>query len=89
MGIIGFITSKKVLTFLGGAVAATIGVKILKSAPVRKAAVKTMAGGMKLRDNAMSAFEGLKEDAQDLYQEARAESAEAEDDEAAEEKDEK
>lgn len=70
MSIFGFIANKKVLAYLGGLATATLGVKLLKSEPVRKAAVRTLAGGMKLRDNAMSAFETMKEDAQDLYHEA-------------------
>ncbi|MFV0400053.1 MAG: DUF6110 family protein [Oscillospiraceae bacterium] len=88
MGIISFCTNKKVLAFLGGIATATIGVKILKSAPVRKAAVSAMAGGMKLRDDAMSTFETIKEDAQDLYHEARQQSAPGEGPTAAPETDE-
>lgn len=71
MGFISCITNKKVLAYLGGIATATIGVKILKSTPIRKAAVKTIACGMKVRDDAMTTFETLKEDAQDVYQEAR------------------
>lgn len=78
MGFIGWITSKKVLSFLGGVATATIGVKILKSAPVRNAAVKTIAAGMKLQQDAMSTFEAMKEDAQDLCYEARQQAEAAE-----------
>ncbi len=71
MGIIGFCVSKKTLAFIGGVATSTLGVKILKSAPVRKAAVYTIAEGMKLRDSAMSTMESLREDALDIYHEAR------------------
>lgn len=82
MGIIGFCTNRKILAYLGGIATATIGVKILKSAPVHKAAVRMMAGGMKLRDDAMGTLETIKEDAQDLYQEARQQSGAEEEPEA-------
>jgi len=82
MGIIRCVTNKKVLAYLGGIATATLGVKILKSNPVRRAAVRTVAGGMKLRDSAMSTFETIKEDAQDLYHEARQQSGEKEEPEA-------
>lgn len=80
MGFISCITNKKVLAFVGGIATATIGVKILKSGPVRKAAVKTLACGMKLKDDAMTAMETIKEDAQDVYSEARQQQAEPEED---------
>lgn len=75
MGLIEFCTNQKVLAFLGGVATATLGVKILKSAPVRKAAVCTIAEGMRLRDDAMSTLESLREDALDLYHEARRQAA--------------
>lgn len=84
MSIIKFFTNKKVLAYAGGIATATLGVKILKSAPVRKAAVSTVAGGMKLRDDAMSTFENIKEDAQDLYHEACQQSQASSDTETAE-----
>jgi|GEM_PF-2016982 len=82
MGIIGCLTNKKVLAYIGGIATATLGVKILKSGPVHRAAVRTAAESMKLRDSAMNAFETIKEDAQDLYHEARQQSGEKEEPEA-------
>ena len=84
MGIVRFCLNRKVLAYIGGIATATWGVKILKSAPVRKAAVCIMASGMKLHDNAMSAFEAIKEDAEDLYHEACQKSDSADDVEPAE-----
>jgi hypothetical protein len=71
MTIIGFIRSAKVLSFIGGMAAAVVGTKILKSDLVRKGAVKALAKGMKLQQDAMSAFEAMKEEAQDLCYEAK------------------
>jgi hypothetical protein len=71
MGLVSILTNKKVISFIGGVAVATIGVKVLKSQTVRNAAVKTIAGGLKLQECAQTAFETLKEDAQDLHAEAR------------------
>jgi hypothetical protein len=59
------------LAFIGGAVAAVIAPKVLKSNCVRKAAVRAVAKGMQLQDSAVSAFEEIREDAQDIYCEAK------------------
>lgn len=75
MGILSTITNRKLLAYLGGIATATVGVSILKSAPVRKATVNIVAGGMKLRDDAMTTIETIKEDAQDVYAEARSKAA--------------
>jgi hypothetical protein len=71
MNFVGFIRSAKVLSFLGGVAAATVGTQILKSDFVRRGVVKALAKGMKLREDAMSAFEAMKEEAQDLCYEAK------------------
>jgi hypothetical protein len=59
------------IAFVGGAVAAAIVPGILRSAPVRKAAVCAVAKGMKLQEDAIGAFEEIREDAQDIYCEAK------------------
>ncbi|MDR1205982.1 MAG: DUF1490 domain-containing protein [Peptococcaceae bacterium] len=71
MNFIGFFRSAKVLSFIGGVAAATVGIKILKSDIVRKGVVKVLAKGMKVQQDAMSAFEAMKEEAQDLCYEAQ------------------
>ncbi|MDR1069692.1 MAG: DUF6110 family protein [Gracilibacteraceae bacterium] len=74
---IKFLINPRVISFIGGGAAAIIGGKLLKSKQVRKAAVQIMAGGLKLQDDVMTALESMKEEAQDIYSEAR-QSADAE-----------
>jgi hypothetical protein len=59
------------IAFVGGALAAAVVPGIVKSAPVRKAAVYAVAQGMKLQEDAVGAFEEIREDAQDIYCEAK------------------
>jgi hypothetical protein len=63
--------SGSLLAFVGGAAAALLAPKILKSACVRKAAVSAVARGMQLQNDAISAFSEICEDAQDIYHEAK------------------
>ena len=62
-----FIENTKVLCFIGGAAAAVIGAKILKCPKTRELCVKGLAGGMKMKHDAQTAMQNLKEDAQDVY----------------------
>lgn len=55
--------------FVGGIAAAVAGKAVAKSDSVRKLAVKGMASGMKLQQDAAYKLETMKEDAQDLVQE--------------------
>jgi hypothetical protein len=59
------------LAFAGGVAAALLAPKVLKSACVRKAAVYAVAKGMQLQNDAIGAFEEIREDAQDIYCEAK------------------
>jgi hypothetical protein len=70
------------LAFVGGAAAALIAPKVLKSACVRKAAVYAVAKGMDIRDGATCVFEEICEDAQDIYCEAKARAGKSEGQEA-------
>jgi hypothetical protein len=63
--------SGTLLAFAGGAAAALLAPKVLKSACVRKAAVSAVAKGMQLQNDAISAFSEICEDAQDIYHEAK------------------
>ena len=64
-------SKKTVIPFVGGAIAALSGSKFVKSDTARKVAVTSMAKGMKAKDDAMAAFETIKEDAKDLCYEAK------------------
>ena len=71
MSIWSKITNKKVLTFVVGTAAGLILPPIVKSKTARKAAVSVTAKTMQLKDDAQSAFETIKEDAEDVYAEAK------------------
>ncbi|MDR1604280.1 MAG: DUF6110 family protein [Gracilibacteraceae bacterium] len=71
MGLIKLLIHPRVLSFIGGGAATILGGKLLKSRQARQAAVQVMAGGLKLQDSIMTAFESIKEEAQDIYAEAK------------------
>jgi len=78
---VGFLVSAKVLCFVGGVATAVIGTKIAKSEKTRQLCVKTLAKGMMLQDCAKECFQNIKEDAIDIYEDAKkqiSESAEVE-----------
>ena len=57
--------------FVCGLAAGLILPPVLKSNAVRKAAVNVTAKGMQLKDNATSSICSIKEEAQDIYAEAK------------------
>lgn len=61
----------KFLCVVGGAVAALVGERVLKSAKTREFCVAGMAKGMKLQQDAQVALQNMREDAQDLCHEAK------------------
>lgn len=63
--------NNKVCFFTLGVFAATAGVKFLKSNTFRKGCVKTLANGMKLREEATVSFEKMREEAQDICYDAK------------------
>lgn len=63
--------NKKVLTFIGGAVASTVVGKVLKTEAVHKTAVNTLSQAMQFKDKAVKGYEKMKEEAQDLAYEAK------------------
>lgn len=63
----------KVATFAAGAVTGALGVTVLRSGTVRKLAVSTLAKGYQVKDAASEKLQSMKEDAQDLCAEAKAE----------------
>jgi len=85
MGFVPYYTAKKVTLFLSGIAAGLALPLLMESKPVRKAMASTMAVSMKLKERADAAFETLKEEAEDLYYQAKSrfeeEVEEVEDDE--------
>ncbi|MDR1893089.1 MAG: hypothetical protein LBQ61_00140 [Spirochaetales bacterium] len=73
-----FLKNKYLLGFGAGLAAAFIGYRACKSQRVRKAVVKAMACGMKLREDVKFTLNTLKEDAEDLRAEAKERNAGAE-----------
>jgi predicted nuclease with TOPRIM domain len=67
----GFLKNKYVIGFGAGLAAAFIGYRAYKSEKIRKAVVKAVAYGMKLREDAKFAMNTIKEDAEDLCAEAK------------------
>jgi gas vesicle protein len=57
--------------FAIGAITGLLLPPVVKSKTARRAAVAVTAKGMALKDNAVAAFESVKEDAQDVYAEAK------------------
>lgn len=57
--------------FAMGILAATAGVKLIKSKAFRSCCVKTIASGMKLREDAVSTFTKMKEEAADICYDAK------------------
>ncbi|MDR1363131.1 MAG: hypothetical protein LBJ35_03665 [Spirochaetaceae bacterium] len=72
-----FFTNKYVIGFGVGVAAAVIGCRAYKSKTVRNAAAKVLAHWMKLRDDAKFAVTKIKEEAEDLYAEAKTQENEA------------
>lgn len=65
--------NEKLGFFALGVLTATAGVKFLKSKTFHNGCVKTVAGGMKIRNEAASAIDKIREDAQDVCFEAECE----------------
>jgi len=72
------IIAKKALFFVGGVAVAVVGSKVLKSDKTRKLCVNGLAGGMRLRDKALETFHNIKEEATDIYHDAKKKSEETE-----------
>lgn len=70
MAIGNIVKNQKAQFFALGVLAATAGVKFIKSECFRKGCVKAVAGGMKLRNDAVASLAKIKEDAEDICAEA-------------------
>lgn len=64
------IIKRSVCTFIGGFLAGTVGVKLLKSEPVRKAAVATVAAGMRAKASYDDIVEQARAEVEDIVAEA-------------------
>lgn len=65
--------NEKIYCALAGAAAIILGKAILKSSTTRNAAVKGLAKGMKLQNDAKAAFQNMKDEASDICYDAKAE----------------
>lgn len=63
---------QKTCGFIGGILTATVGVSIAKSKPVRKLVVNALAKGMQLQEDTKLTLQTLKEEAEDICAEAKA-----------------
>ncbi|NLN98238.1 MAG: DUF1490 domain-containing protein [Eubacteriaceae bacterium] len=68
-----FIKPSKVLLFLSGVAAPSVVKAIMASPKARELAVKGVAKGMKFKNEVEVAFQNIKEDAEDIYHDARLE----------------
>lgn len=78
------IKNEKLLCFIGGALAATCGVKAAKSDKARKVCVSGLAKCIKLQDDARETFKNMKEEAQDICYDAKKEACSCAEDNTAE-----
>ncbi len=73
MKLLDCIKNEKVLCFVGGVLAATYGVKAVKSEKTRKVCVSGLAKCIKLQNDAQEAFKNMKEEAEDICYDAKKE----------------
>ena len=63
--------NKLLWSFVGGVAATVAGSKFVKSDCARNAAVKSVAAGMQIKDDALATYDTIVEDAKDSYAEAK------------------
>lgn len=71
MKLTDIIKNEKLLCFAGGVLAATYGVKALKSEKARKTAVNGLAKCMKLQKDAQATFQNMRDEAEDICYDAK------------------
>ncbi|MDR3287829.1 MAG: DUF6110 family protein [Peptococcaceae bacterium] len=71
MNVLSILENKKVRTFAVGLAAGLALPLIVNSKTTRKVAVSGVAKGLKIKEDAQAALESIKEDAQDVYAEAK------------------
>jgi hypothetical protein len=62
--------NEKSVVFTAGVALGTLGLGFLKSKMAKNFYVKTLAGGMKIKNDAQNLYETIREDAQDMCYEA-------------------
>lgn len=65
------VSRKNAAFFLGGVAVSALGAVLSKAGFVRKAAVCSLAKGMKLQQEVINCYEGVKEEASDMFAEAQ------------------
>ena len=63
--------NEKLMYMLAGAAAIVVGKKIVTVETTRKAAVNSIAKGMKIRDDAKCVFQNMKDEAEDICYDAK------------------
>ena len=71
MKIMDCLKNEKLLCFAGGVLAATYGVKAIKSEKTRNVCVKGLAKCIKLQNDAQEAFKNMKDQAEDICYDAK------------------
>lgn len=66
-----FLTSKRAISFYSGILVSIIGGKILKTEAVRKMTVNTVAKGIMFKDSILEEYANIKDEADDICNEAR------------------
>ncbi|MCD7781262.1 MAG: DUF6110 family protein [Methanosphaera sp.] len=66
-----FLGQEKVKYFVGGMVTAYVIKKVAETDAAHKAAVSLTAGALNIKDNIESGIENIKEDAEDIHEEAK------------------
>jgi len=66
-----YLKKEKTLIFIGGIATAIVGTKILKCPKTRETCVKTLAHGMNFCDEAKASVQNMREEAEDIYKEAK------------------
>lgn len=66
-----WLKKEKTLYFIGGAVAGLAGLKVLKAKKTREITVQTIAKGMTLKDELMEEIANIREEADDICNEAK------------------
>lgn len=65
------IKNKKVWSFVGGVVASSLVPAVLKSKPAHNVAVSAVVKSMEVKEDTQNRVVSVKEDAQDIYEEAK------------------
>ena len=73
MKLYDFVKNEKVLSFAAGVLAATYGVKALKSEKARKTCVSGLAKCIKLKNDAQETFKNMRDEAEDICCDAKRE----------------